>query len=145
MTAARRLLGIVTALAVLCCVLACGATAKVREAADRQKRMNDMKQVAIATYNYEAANGTFPPDQQTFIAWAQKSEPQAVAIVQSGKYTFVYAKVRVADVTEGMSNVVMGYDNQPSAAGRVVLMGDGATRMMTEAEFQAAPRLKAKK
>jgi prepilin-type N-terminal cleavage/methylation domain-containing protein len=49
------------------------AVQKVREAAARMSSMNNMKQLALAAFNYESANGTFPTgvDDNHFSATAR--------------------------------------------------------------------------
>jgi hypothetical protein len=120
---------------------------KVREAAERQKRMNDLRQVGIAFQNYHEANRTFPPDEATFVKWAQTNAPEVVPIVQSGQYTILYGAVTIPALVagDGTSNTVIGYDNFPLGGNRAVLTADGMAQPMTEAEFAAKPRLKARK
>jgi len=139
-----RILGTLSGLAVLACLLACGA---MQQASLKQKRRNDLAQIGIAVHNYAATNqDLFPPDEQTFVKWLQQGDPSVAALVQSGQYTVVYAPgVRISGVPEGTSNVVLGYENVPSPGGRLVLMADGSVQQTSEAEFNAKPKLKGKK
>jgi hypothetical protein len=144
-TIARRLLGAVTALAVLCCVLACGATQKVREAADRAKRSNDLKMLGLSYLNYNDDKKSGPPDQQAWLQWSQQKEgPEAAAVIQKagqgGQYTILFGHAFPKDFPQGASNTVLGYENQASPQGRLVLFGDGSVRMVSEAEFAGLPR-----
>src|SRR5262245_13005774 len=130
MLSPSRVVAFVCGTAVVACLLACGAPQKMREAAERQKRRNDLLMVGLTYHNYHDANGKLPPDQQALLQWAQKSAPEVVSIVQSGQYTFLYAPVRIPEITEGASNTVIGYENQPLSGGRLVLMADASVIQM---------------
>lgn len=141
MVSLSRIVGVLSATAILACLLACGATQKVREAADRQKRSNDLKQIALELANYHDANGKFPADQQAFLRGA---DPVVTSLVQGGQYTVLYGEVRMADLTEGTSNTVVAYENQTRGGNRLVATADGNVVLMPEAEFALKPRLKPK-
>lgn len=144
MCSPSRVVAIVCALALVACLIACSGPAQARE---RIRRSNELKMIALAMINYHDDNQGFPPDQQDFLKWAQMKAPEVVPIVQGGQYTVLYAKVRMMELTagEGTSNTIIAYDNQPFPSGRLVVMADGAVQSMTEAEFAAKPRLRAKK
>jgi hypothetical protein len=140
-----RILGFVSGALVLACLLACGAVTKVNEAKARAKRTNDLKQLGLSCHEYEFSNRTFPPDQQAWIQWAQKMQPETVPVIQmagpGGQYTIIFGRWSLTkDFPQGASNTVLGYENTPSPGGRLVLFADGAVRIMSEAEFNAAPR-----
>jgi hypothetical protein len=143
-----RIFGAVCATAVVACLLACGATAKVREASARVQRSNDMKQLGIAYHQYHDTNQGGPPDQQTFLQWAQKMAPEAVPVIQQtgpgGPIKFEYGKWRLAkDFEQGSGSTVLAVDSTVWSGGvKVVLMGDASVRTMTDAELAAAPRPK---
>jgi hypothetical protein len=147
MTYLRRTLGVVCGTLVVACLLACGGMQKaMKEAADRQKRQNDLMQIGIAMQNYHDTNQTFPADQQAFVAFLQKSDPGTASIVQSGQYTILYAPVKIPQITEGTSNVVMGYDNTVGSDGRrLVLLANASVELMTDGDFNAKKRLNALK
>src|SRR4051794_27340191 len=140
-----RIFGAACATAVIACLLACG---NVREAAARQKRMNDFKQLGLAYHDYHATNNSGPADQQAFLQWAQKTSPEAAPIIQQtgpgGPIKFEYGKWRLPkDFEQGASNTVLAVDNQVWSGGlKVVLMGDGSVQLMTDAQIAAAPRPK---
>jgi hypothetical protein len=146
-----RIIGIVCGAAVVACLLACGATQKVREAADRTKRSNELKMIGLCCLQYHDEKRTFPPDQQTLQQWAQQMFPEAVPAIQKtgpgGQYTVAYGPWRLPKDFEpqGAGGTVLGYESQPSPQGRLVLTADGAVRMMNEAEFAAAARPKGAK
>jgi hypothetical protein len=143
-----RIVGAVCATAVIACLLACGATARVREAAARTQRSNDFKQLGVAYHQYLAVNQSGPADQQAFLQWAQKMEPEAVPFIQQtgpgGPIKFEYGKWRMPkDFEQGTSNTVLASDSTTWTGGiKVVLMADGSVRTMTDAELAAAPRPK---
>jgi hypothetical protein len=122
---------------------ACGVQQKIREAAERQQKANDLRQIGLAYHSYCFANNKGPasPDE------LMKSQPDATLALQKAKgseYTIIWGVnlSNVAQFDAGMSNTVLGYETNASPAGRVVLMCDGAAQYMTEAEFNAKPRAK---
>jgi len=86
-----------------------------------------------------------PPDQQAWAAWSQQKEGAEVAPVlqkvgPGNQYTVLFGHAIPKDFPQGTSNTVLGYENQPSPQGRLVLFGDGSVRMVNEAEFAGLPR-----
>jgi hypothetical protein len=144
MTFARRIVGVVSGLAVLSCILACGVTTKVNQAKGRMQRTNDLKQLGMMYHDYNATNQKGPPDNQTWVQWAMKMDAGSAAVVQKagpgGQYTIYYGLRIPADFPAGTSNTVLGYENQPSGGSRLVLFADGDVRFITEAEFNAATK-----
>jgi hypothetical protein len=141
----RRVVGTVCGLAVLSCILACGAFAKVKEAQQRVITSHDLKQIALAYISYCDANkGKTPPDFQTLLAWVQKKQPEAAGVVAQGgpggKYTIRFGDWRFpTSFTAGTSNTIMAYETKAQSQGVIVVaMFDGSVRMMTPAEFAAA-------
>jgi hypothetical protein len=143
-----RIVGATAAVAVLSCVLACGATQKVREARMRMERSNDFKRLGLAFHGYHDKHGSGPPDQQAFLKWAQQESPEAVPIIQQtepgASVTFQYGKWRLGkDFELGPGNTVMATDNAPQPDGKkVTLFANGSVRMMTDGELAAAARPK---
>ena len=71
------------------------AVMKVRQAAARMSSMNNMKQIGLAAFNYESANGTFPTgvDENHFSAFARLLP----YIEQNNLYTMIDFKKQLDD------------------------------------------------
>ena len=120
--------------------LACGS---VRQAAQRQQNANDLKQIALAYMNYCDANMKGPAKADDLLPYLENN----TLLLQKAKsdYTFIWG-VNLNDLKQfeknGRSATVLGYETAVPTAGGTVVMGDGATRIMTAAEFKAAPQAK---
>jgi hypothetical protein len=120
--------------------LACGS---VRQAAQRQKNANDLKQIALAYFNYCDANKKGPAKAEDLLLYVEND----TLLVQKMKsdYTFIWG-VNVNDMRQfaenGTSQTVLGYETTVPTSGGQVVMCDGMVKIMTAAEFKAAPQAK---
>jgi hypothetical protein len=125
------LLLVVTAL-----IFGCGG---IRQAAVKQQRTNQLKAIAIAYHNCNDQNLKGPANAAELQKFLE-GFPDAVQAIQSGEIV-VYWNAKVpTDFPKGTSNTVLAYDKVVPASGGVVVMGDGSPRVMTAAEFAAAPK-----
>jgi hypothetical protein len=137
----QRAVGIVCGLAVLACMLACG---NIRQAAERQKTSNDLKQIGLAYHNYNDANkGKGPSAPNDLLPYLEGNQALVDQTAPGGKYVVIWG-VSIAELSKtspvGMSGTVLGYESTAPTAGGVVLMGDGGTRIVTAAEFNTLPK-----
>jgi hypothetical protein len=123
--------------------VSCGIQQKMREAAERAKKSNDLKEIGLAYHSYCFTNNKGPasPDE------LMKGQPEASAALQkvkSGDYTVIWGVnlSNMAQFVEGSGNTVLGYETNPSPSGRLVLTCDGAVQNMTEADFKSKPQAK---
>jgi hypothetical protein len=125
-------------------ILACGAGAKVQQAADRVKYMNDLKQAWLGMNNYDSVNSKMPKDAAELLAFDKDlAMSPAGPKLQSGEITMVYGW-KMSDLSksgQGSSLTVMGWSNSPLFNGDVgVIMCDGTVQVVPQAQFQAMPR-----
>ena len=122
--------------------VSCGVTAKVREAAERARRSNDLKQIGLGYESYCLTNGrgpAGPDDLRDFLGAGEAWQK-----LKSGDYVILWG-VNLEDRNQfelGLSNTVLGYEAKPSESGRLVLTCDCDVKNLTEAEFNAKPKAK---
>jgi hypothetical protein len=136
-----RVVNVALVLVFLGLCVACGG---VQQAAARSKRVNDMKMIGIAYYNFHDANNKPPSNAQDLLTIDPTVGP-AVALIQSGEVIFIFDAKLSDMMQQGSSNVVLAYEAKAPNSGGVVLLGDGSVKQMTAAEFQAAPKAQPKK
>ena len=139
----RRLVTVSLILGVVALLLGCGGVARVREAAARAKKVNQLKQVGLAYHNFQD-NTNKPPAGAADLLPLLTADPEAAQALQSGDIVVLWGAKVPADFPQGTSVTVLGYDKDVPTKGGPVLLGDGAVQTMTLAEFNAAPRPKGK-
>jgi TPR repeat protein len=125
-------------------LLAAGCS-RVRQAADRAKRGNDLRALGLMYHNYVDSNNKGPASAEDLKKVANSPEEQAlVQAVKDGKYVLIWGTTirEMQNNPEGSSGTVLGYEAAAPSAGGMVLMGDGVVRNMTAAELAAAPKAK---
>jgi hypothetical protein len=119
------------------------ACSGVRQAAQRQQRSNDLKQIALAYTNYCDANQKGPANANDLLTYVE-NDALLVQKMQSD-YTFIWG-VNLRDMRlfaeNGTSNTVLGYETTVPTSGGLVVMCDGFVTTMTASEFNAAPKAK---
>jgi hypothetical protein len=137
MRTTRRIAGALAALAVLACMLACGAFSG---SAANQRVANDLKQLAIAYHNFHDSHARGPASAAEWNKMAASPDDKAlISAVAAGEYVF-YWNVKFTALTAGTATTVLGYEKQVPTAGGLVVMADGAVVTLTPQEFASAPK-----
>jgi hypothetical protein len=117
---------------------------RIKNASERVKKSNDLKQLGLMYHSY-VDNHRKGPASADDLMTAMAGEPGAKAVVQmvkDGKYVLIWG-TSIAEMQknpQGSTGTVLGYEATAPTAGGLVLMGDGAVQNMTAAEFAAAPK-----
>jgi hypothetical protein len=113
-----------------------------RNAADRQRRDNELKAIGLAYHSLNDAKGT-PPKGPDDLAPFLADFPDALQALKSGEIVFLYGvPIRVINLLDGTSQTVLAYEKDAPNRGGLVLMADGSTQTMSPDEFAKAPKAK---
>jgi hypothetical protein len=132
----------VSVAALLLALLASGC-GRIKNAADRAKKSNDLKQLGLMYHSYIDEHHKGPASADELLAAQRDPGAKAVAqMVKDGKYVLVWGTsiTEMQKNPQGATGTVLGYEATAPTAGGLVLMGDASVRNMTAAEFAAAPK-----
>jgi hypothetical protein len=146
------ILAIVGGVLVVSC-LGCGLVAallvmpafqKVRDAAQRAERSNDMKQIAIAIYNFMEAKNQGPSNVNDLIPYLGGGKVEAR--LRSEEIKVLWNLAPKNQQIDGTSNVIFAWENQPDSASgqRLVAYMDGRVDWVPEAKFPQTPKARVK-
>jgi hypothetical protein len=134
-TKTHRLISVTLVAVFAVILLGCGG---VQQAAQRQKRSNDLKQIGLAYHNYLDAEGKAPQQAADLQKYLQDA-PAVSQALQNGQYVLLWG-AKLQSMPAGAPNTVLGYEADVPTKGGNVLMGDASVRTMTAQEFQAAAK-----
>jgi hypothetical protein len=139
------ILGVLAGVGLLSCAC-CGIGSvffvipKIQQAADRTKRQNDLKSVALAILLFQDSKKRGPAnvdELSTELAMA----PLAIQRIRNREIEVVWNAARVTDQPNGGSQTVIAWESKAEAGGnRLVAYMDGQTAVLTEQEFQQKPK-----
>jgi hypothetical protein len=120
----------------------CGS---LKQAAERQKATNELKQVGLAWHNYYDANARCPAKPEDLFPFLDGPTSAASQALKSGRFVLVW-DVNLPELRKtpaGMGGAAVGWASETPTSGGLVLMADGTVKTVTAAEYQALARPKA--
>ena len=105
---------------------------------DRNKALNELKQLGMAYVAYADANGMGPKVPGDLLPFVENNA-KLIKDVTDGVYVLTMG-IRPALLPQGSSNTILGYVHDVPQKGGVVLFADTAARNVRKDEFDAAPK-----
>jgi hypothetical protein len=140
-----RIFAVVCGLAVLAFVLACGGVQKgMQQAAQQMQTQAELQQLGRSYQNFAAEKNKGPANTTEWADWAKTKDAGTVALINqtgpNGKYVIFWGLRIPQDFPDGTSTTILGYESKTPNEGGAVLMADGTTKLMTQAEFNSAKK-----
>jgi hypothetical protein len=137
------ILGVIGGTLVLCgCCGVVGfflAVPKIREAAERTNRLNDLKQVSLQAQNFYDANKRMPANAEDLRMYLENGP--VFTRLKAGEIEVVWKAEGPTNQPKGSSAVLYAWYARPEANGtRLAVFMDGTAKILTEAEFQNTPK-----
>jgi hypothetical protein len=110
----------------------------LRRPVDRAVAFNHLKQLALATMNYDSDIGRPATKIADLLPYLQNNQ-KILDLVNDGTYVF-YLNVNFRNLVNGTSNTVLGYTWNVPTEGGLVLFADASVRQQTKEEFAKAPK-----
>ena len=111
---------------------------KLIPAVGREFVMEDMKQLYLHYIVHVDTAKRGPGNLESWNA-LKKDDSKLYEALKDGRYVVIW-NTSPALMTDGPSKTILAYEKDAPTMGGVVLLGDGATKYMTQQEFQAAPK-----
>ena len=125
-----RLLSAILISAVALVALACGnPMGKVRDAAERSKQQNDMKQLGLAIHNFQDQNGRTPKNFDELDKAGILDNPEIGPQIRNGQITVIWGFS-----TKKSADKVIAYRTASNGM-IIILYGDGKVLTEIEAVF----------
>jgi hypothetical protein len=124
-------------------LLSCGFSKAVRQAAEQQRRQNDLMQIGLAYHNYVDTNSKAPTKADDLTPFLFGSA-EPVAMLTDGRVVFIYGvTIKDMEKQQGTMNTVIAYESKVPNEGGLVIMGDASVRNVTATEFKGMTLAKA--
>jgi hypothetical protein len=105
----------------------------------REVRERMLKNVVLAYHNYYSSNNR-APSKASDLADYYERDAKITEALEKGWFKFYY-NVMPNQMTNGTSNTILVYENEPSRLGRrLVGMADGSVREVSQQEFDQMPK-----
>jgi hypothetical protein len=128
-------------------VLVPGCLGKVREAAQRAKRSNQLKEIGLACHSFWNTKGANKSAAPMKVEDLTSLSQDTITAVQNGDIVVIWgvssADRRAADLGAGTSQTILAYEKNAPNNGGLVLFLDGAVENLTAADFNAKAKAKA--